>query len=416
MTRVVGKTMKNTNTDKLPIGMELTPLSDEFRLNPHKVMREAREKCPVYYDGQLRDYVVLSASQGRKILNDRTLLSDPRASDEASTRRMRGEDLDAVPPMLHADDPQHSRMRALISKVFTKGRLEKIRPRVKEICHQLINAVEADTFDFVEHIARPLPTIVIAELLGVDSDQHENFKIWSDQIVAATLNPLAPEEVNALGEKAMENLRELMINELDKRRKLNEKSDDLFSALMDVEIAGDRYTDEEILQQTQLLLIAGNQTTTDLVGMLVRNVLETGDIYQRLCREPQFIANAVEESIRFDPPIHSTDRIAPEDMEIDGVEIKKGFGIAVMLAAINHDPALNENPDVFDIDRKNFKHMSFGGGRHFCLGAPLAKMEAQMVLAALIELLPNLKSAGQEAKFTTNPGFRGLDEYWVSKA
>ena len=317
--------------------------------------------------------------------------------------------------MLFADDPHHGRMRSLISKVFNQETLEKIRPRVKEICRDLIDSVDTDRFDFVEHVARPLPTIVIAEVLGIDPAQHENFKIWSDQVVAANLNPLASDEVNALGEKAAANLNNLMQNELNHRRAHHTQSDDLFSALMDVEIDGDRYTDDEILQQAQLLLIAGNQTTTDLVGTMIRNVLETEGVYEQLVNDPGLIPKAVEENIRFDPPIHSTDRIAPQDMEINGTVVPKGFSFAVMLASANRDPALNESPDTFDIHRKSFKHMSFGGGRHFCLGAPLARLEAAELLSALIERLPHLKSAGEEAKFTMNPGFRGLDEYWVVK-
>ena len=172
--------------DQLPRGIELTSLSETFREDPRSVLNAAREACPVYRDGVLRDYVVLSAEIGRKVLSDRTLLTDPRMSAETSTRRLRGEPLDCEPPMLFADNPSHKRLRGLLGKALNFERVERMRPRVTELCEELIGGVADGPFDLITQVARPLPTIVIAQLLGVDSSRHADFKLWSDQIVAAT--------------------------------------------------------------------------------------------------------------------------------------------------------------------------------------------------------------------------------------
>lgn len=400
--------------DQLPRGIELTSLSPTFRADPHGVLGAARTACPVYRDGVLRDYVVLTADIGRKVLSDRALLTDPRATAETSTRRLRGEPLDRDPPMLFADNPQHKRLRALLGKALNADRVERMRPRAKALCRTLVDGIAERCFDLVERIARPLPTIVVAELLGVDAAQHEDFKRWSDAIIAANLNPLAAPDVKAEGARAAGDLDALVLQEIARRRAEPALQDDLLSAMMAAALDGDRFTDAEIASQTQLLLIAGNQTTTDLIGTMMRNLLERADSYARLVESPALITNAVDEALRFEPPIFSTERIAPEDMVLAGVPIPKGACLAVMLPALNHDPALNQDPGVFDIARKGIKHFSFGGGRHICAGAPLARLEAAVLLEVMIERMPRLApDRNREPIVSASPGFRGLDEYWL---
>ena len=405
-----------SDSETLPRGIELTSLSPDFRADPHGILGAARGQCPVYHDGMLRDYVVLNVEAGRKILTDRSLPSDPRNTVETSTRRLRGEDLSKNPPIMFMDDPLHKRTRGLLGRAFNNERIERIRPRVAALCRDLIDAASADTFDFIDAIARPLPTITIAEVLGIDSSHHDNFKLWSDQMVAASLNPLAPPDVKQAGLEAAVSLYVLFAAEIEVRRGRATQDDDLISAMMSVELDGDRLSDAEIIENGQILLIAGNQTTTDLLGTMLRNLLITGDSYARLCADPSRIPNAVDEAIRFEPPIFSTDRIAGEDMVVGGTLVPQGYQISVMLPALNHDPALNDNPDAFDIDRRSIKHFSFGGGRHTCLGAPLARLEAQELLKALVERLPALAPDPDHLPiYTSNPGFRGLDEYWVKR-
>jgi len=408
--------MESEKADGLPRGVELTCLSETFRKNPHEVLNFARSQCPVYKDGTLRDYVVLSAEFGRKVLADRKLPTDPRMTDPASTRRLRGEDLSVDPPILFMDDPQHKRVRSLIGKAFNAELVERFRPRVTVLCHQLIDAITDTDFDFIDAIARPLPTIVIAEILGIDSSLHGDFKVWSDQMVAASLNPLAPPDVKAAGAVAGEKICALVNQEIAARRADNLEGDDLITAMLTAESDGQKLTDDEIITNAQVALIAGNQTTTDVLGTLLYNLLRTGDSWARIVANRSMIPGAIDESIRFDPPIFSTDRIAGEDMEIGGVAVPKGFQISVMLSALNHDPALNSDPDTFDIERKHIKHFSFGGGRHTCLGAPLARMETQELLNAMADLMPRLTlDQSRPCEFSPNPGFRGLDRLWVKR-
>lgn len=405
--------------DDLPRGLELTSLSPTFRADPHAVLNGARGKCPVLHDGVLRDYVVLSAEVGRKVLADRQLPSDPRNTVETSTRRLRGEDLTRDPPIMFMDDPLHKRVRGLVGRAFNAERIERARPRVAALCHQLIDAAGANGggFDFIDAIARPLPTITIADILGIDSRHHDDFKVWSDRMVAAMLNPLAPPAVKEEGAAAAVNLYQLFSAEIALRRAGAMDGDDLITALMTVEHQGERLSDPEIVEHAQVLLIAGNQTTTDLLGTTLCNILRTGDSWARLVADPGLIPNAVDEAIRFEPPIFSTDRIAAEDMELGGVAIPRGHQISVMLTALNHDPAVNPDPDRFDIARKPVKHFSFGGGRHTCLGAPLARLEAQELLKAMVARFPTLVAdPAHEAVYTMNPGFRGLDSFWVKPA
>ncbi|RZM04917.1 MAG: cytochrome P450, partial [Sphingomonas sp.] len=243
------------------------------------------------------------------------------------------------------------------------------------------------------------------------------FKRWSDEMVAALLNPLAPPDVRAQGAAAAAHLYQLFTAEIAARRGAIEARDDLITALMTVEHQGERLDDAEIAEHAQVLLIAGNQTTTDLLGTMLCNILKDADNWPRLVADPALVANAVDEAIRFEPPIFSTDRIAPEDMALGGVTVPKGQQISVMLTAVNHDPALNPDPDRFDIARKPVKHFSFGGGRHTCLGAPLARLEAQELLRALVERFPALVAdPAHPAIYTSNPGFRGLETFWGKPA
>ena len=407
--------MKYKHIEDIPVGLELTSLSDEFRTDPYKIFKDIRDTCPIHHDGVLRDYVVTHATSAREVLTNKNYLCDVRSSDENSTRRLRGEPLDQEPPILFADNPRHGRLRGLLKKEFMRHKIENMAPIISKICNELLDNIADNDFDFIELVARPLPTILFAELLGIDKERHSDFKTWSDQAVAAKLNPLASDAVKATGETAHNNINAIITLEVNKRIESGQKPDDLISAMIDARIGDDKYSVDEICQQAQLLLIAGNQTTTDLIGTMLLNLLETGDSYQQLCRDQSLIENAVEESIRFEPPIMSTERIAHEDLEFKGCPIKAGYSFAVMLPAANRDPLENEDPDTFDIHRKKIKHWSFGGGSHFCLGAPLARLEAQVLLSELTKRFPNLKSMGKPHDYSPSPNFRGLDSLWVSK-
>lgn len=407
--------MSEQTEKDLPRGLELTSLSPTFRENPFAAFKILRENSPIFEDGQLRDHIVLDAGRVYKILSNPSLLVDPSNLAPTSTRTLRGEDLEAEMSLLHSDGVRHKRLRSLMLKAFSKSRIDAFRSRAKEICETLLDAALAkDEFDFVAAIGRPMPTIVITELLGVDESKHEDFKVWSDQIIAYKLNPLADEETREVGELALKAIDETLLEEVNRRIDSGARPNDLISGMMEARTSeGECFSTSEISQNAQLLLIAGNQTTTDVMGTLLKNLLENGDSYRQVAEDKTLIAGAIEETLRFEPPIFGTERITPEPFDLEGVTVPKGHVITAMLTSANRDPALNENPDTFDIHRQNNKHFAFGGGAHRCIGAPLAKMECDVLLEVLIERCPGLTMSDKVPVYDSNPGFRSLESLWV---
>lgn len=401
--------------DDLPRGLELTSLSPTFRDDPFAAFKILREKSPIFEDGQLRDHIVLDAERVHKILSNPALLVDPKNLAPTSTRMLRGEDLEAEMSLLHSDGERHKRLRSLMLKAFSKARIDGFRARAREICEALLgDVVDSGEFDFVKAIGRPMPTLVITELLGIDESQHEDFKVWSDQIIAYKLNPLADEETREIGEVALKAIDRTLTEEVNRRIETGARPDDLISGMMEASTsAGESFSTAEISQNAQLLLIAGNQTTTDVMGTLLKNLLENGDSYRQVVEDNTLIAGAIEETLRFEPPIFGTERITAEDFDLEGVTVPKGHVITALLTSANRDPALNENPDAFDIHRKNNRHYAFGGGAHRCIGAPLAKMECEVLLEVLSARCPALAMAETLPVYDSNPGFRSLESLWV---
>jgi cytochrome P450 len=287
---------------------------------------------------------------------------------------------------------------------------------VDGVAEELLDQLDADgeaEFDLIDRIAAPLPAIAIARILGVDVSDQAKFKAWSVASSEAFFNPLADEATKLAGATAQTSLDALFRSEIEKRRR--EPADDLIGKLVEAESEGDRLNEEELVTMCQLLLVAGNVTTTDLIGNGMRNLLESPDEHAKLRERPELVANAVEEMLRFEGPVQTTGRIAPRDMEIEGVPIRKGESISVLLAAANRDPAVYPDPDCFDITREDTHHQSFGGGAHLCLGAHLARAEARAAVSALVARYPKLRPAGREVQWKMTPGFRGLAEYWVRR-
>ncbi len=401
---------------ELPKGLELTPFDETFRANPYPRLAQLREACPVYRGSETNDVIVTTRAEVQRILRDKEMWSDPRKSNPDSSIRLLGVDLESEPSMLLADDPAHKRLRGLVNKAFTPRAVEAMRPHIKEVVAQLLDDIEAHhiidgQFELIEHFAGPVPTVVIAEMLGVDTSRREDFKRWSDTAAAGFFNPLRTEEQEAAQLEAGDNLWALFREEIGKRRQ--NPRNDLISAMISVEESGDRFTEEEIIQQCNLLLIAGNVTTCDLIGNGVKALLDHPEQLAKLRDRPELISNAVEEMLRFESPVINSGRIAPHDMEIKGCPVHKGESVMVSLGAANRDPSVHEDPDAFDIERQNPQHDSFGGGRHFCLGAPLARLEAQEAISGLIARFPNLRHSDREPVFRTLPAFRGMEKFWV---
>jgi len=301
-----------------------------------------------------------------------------------------------------------------VSRAFTPRRAESWRPSVKRVAHELLDAVDASgarEFDLIAALAGPLPAIAIARILGVDARRQADFKRWSEVSSAEFFNPFSSDEQKAEAEVARAALDEVFRAEIAKRRV--QSHDDLIGEMVRAEQEGDRLSESELVTMCGLLLIAGNVTTTDLIGNGVRALLQHEGELAKLRRHPNLLPNAVEEMIRFDPPVTDSGRITPRDMLIAGVPVHAGESMTTHLSAANRDPAANADPDRFDVTRQEIRVLSFGGGAHLCLGAHLARVEAQEAVGALLERYPKLRSAGRPEVWKQTPGFRGLVEYWV---
>jgi len=276
----------------------------------------------------------------------------------------------------------------------------------------VLGEIDADEFDLIADFAGPIPTVVIAEMLGVDPQMHADFNRWSDSSVKIAFNPFPAGDELKEGEAARASLDEFFLKEIALRRR--DLGNDLLSDMIRAEEEGEKLSEEEIITQCNLLLVAGNVTTTDLIGNGIKALLDHPAQLKKLRENPGLIKNAVEEMLRFDTPVTNSGRIANRTIEIAGCPVLKGDSLTTSLAAANHDPAVYPEPDRFDIERDDTHHQSFGGGRHLCLGAHLARLEAQEAILALLHRYPNLSHSDRGFKYASVPSFRGMSCFWVT--
>lgn len=310
--------------------------------------------------------------------------------------------LTGVPMVLNSDPPEHSRYRGILNRGFTPREIGAFEGRIREITSALVDEILAKggTADLVSELTIPLPVTVIAELLGVDPARHSDFKRWSDAFVSqatrgADLDPMIA---------SMREFNDYFAAEIERRRA--EPSDDLISRLVHAETSEGRLSALELLAFTRLLLIAGNETTTNLIGNAVIALLENPEQLERLRAEPGLIPNAVEEALRFDSPVQGLPRMAVKDVEVGGEKIPAGSRVMLMIGAANRDPARWPDADRFDVARDTTGHLGFGFGIHFCLGSHLARLESRCALEAIVGRLPNLRFAGEVTR-SPNPILRG---------
>ena len=309
--------------------------------------------------------------------------------------------------MLVMDPPDHTRIRKLVNKAFTPRRVAALRPRIEAIVDELLASVaEREGFDVIHDLAAPLPAIVIAELLGVPAEDHRRFKDWSSQLVRFLGHP-RPDEVMDEFRAAMETLLAYLGSIIAARRR--EPRDDLISAMIQAQEESDALTDAELLATANLVLVAGHETTTNLIGNGTRALLVNRGELERLRAEPGLLKSAVEELLRYDSPVQATVRVPLEAVEVDGREIPADALVIASIGAANHDPAVFERPGHLDLGRTPNPHLSFGFGAHFCLGAPLARLEAEVAFGALFERFPELELTGEKLRYRPNPILRGLE-------
>lgn len=308
--------------------------------------------------------------------------------------------------MLNRDGDDHRRLRRLVTKAFTPRMVEQLRPRIQEIADELIDAVEERReMDLVDEYAFPLPITVIAELLGIPIADRDRFRRWSNAIVTPALGPEAMAEFGALMGDFVAYLHHLF------ERRRADPADDLVSALLQVRDGGDALSEQELFSMVVLLIVAGHETTVNLIANAVLALLEHPDQLADLRRDPARIPAAIEECLRYDGPVERTlNRWATGDVELGGHTIRRGDTVIAILGSANRDPHRFPDPDVLDIAREDTKHIAFGRGSHYCLGAPLARLEGEIALATLLRRLPGLRLAvpRDELAWRPVPLFRAL--------
>jgi cytochrome P450 len=403
----------------LPTGLQLSALDPVFREHPHEYLDRLRIEDPVHRDAEVGRLFLTRFEDVRAVVSNRSLSVDPRKAQPASYFRRilaANEQLEAFEPsMPQLDDPDHKRIRGLVSQAFNQRAVDAFRPRIRAITDQLLDALTGrDSFDVIAEYAAPLPIIVIAEMLGVETRDVAQFKRWSDARLQIFNIARTPEQAAELG-AARQGLDDYFARAIDERR--GRRGTDLISALVSAEELEDRLTQREIVITCDLLLIAGNLTTTDLIGNGVLALLKHPDQLARLRAHPELVPNAVEEILRYDPPVVQTGRLALAPFEIGGTEVTAGEAMTASVLAAGHDPARHSDPHCFDIERADTSHLAFGGGAHFCLGAPLARAEAQIAIPLLFERFPSLRLEPQHAiEHKRVPAFNGLTALRVRSA
>jgi cytochrome P450 len=384
------------------------PFRPEDRDDPWALYRSLQDRVPVFLtpDG---NYVLTRYDDCLSVLRDpRSSVSASSLSPEVAVKYQTSiSDFD-LPVLLFLDPPDHSRLRGLVSKAFTPRVIEGLRAHMEQLVDDMLDGViDRGQMDVMSDLAYPLPVTVICELLGVPVDDRDQFRPWSSAASRLLDGDLEPAVMNEGLVAVMQIINALNQQVEDRRR---QPRDDLLSALVAAEEAGDRLTHEELLATVTLLFIAGHETTMNLIGNGVYALLRHPDQLARLKGDPSLVRDAVEELLRFDGPVHLTGRIPTESITVAGVAIPAGFQVVTLLAAANRDPARFAHPDRLDVGRRDNHHLTFSSGPHFCLGASLARLEGQVALTAMLRKLDDWTLLTPEPHYREHFVLRGLQQ------
>jgi len=388
-----------SGTESMPDFMELV-LSPEFRANPYPGWAQLREHDPVSLTS-LGAYVLTRHADLSVLLRDPRTSTDERNSSlfsqipaEESGRLIDPEDPTAR-PLLFIDPPDHTRLRGLAAKAFTSKSVEALTPRIQHLVDGLLdNLAETEgPVDLIDDYAYPLPVTVICEMLGVPSEDHETFAEWS-RILAASVDPIAlrsPEQ-----EAELQDTIPLFVDYFENliARRRSAPGDDLLTRLIEAEEAGERMSHGELVATSMFLLVAGHETTVNLIGNGTLALLRNRGELDRLVSDPSLDKSAIEELLRYDSPVQFTVRITLDEFDFGDAKVPPNCTVLCIIGAANRDPAAFDAPDTLDLGRADNRHLGFGGGAHFCLGAPLARLEGRIAITSLIRRFPNLQLAG----------------------
>lgn len=409
-------TMTTAPTERAdPQTLLLQLLDPVNRADPYPVCAELRGNGPVVLPGS--DFVLFSSYRDcDEVLRHPSSSSDHLKSTAAQQMLEADPSLrkGTPPSFLFLDPPDHTRLRKLVSKAFAPKVVNALQPEISAMVDGLLDRIaEQGSFDVVADFAYPLPVAVICRLLGVPLEDEPQFSRAS-AVLAKSLDPFfTDEQSDELNESlgAGAGLRDYLHGLIAQRR--SRPGDDLLSALVAVNESGDQLTEEEIVSTCVLLLVAGHETTVNLIGNAILAMLRDGRQWTALAADPTRAAAVVEETLRYDPPVQQLSRIALDPMTIGGVEVARGDVLMLLLAAAHRDPAEYDRPDAFDPDRPTLRHLGFGRGAHYCLGAPLARLEASVALSAVTARFPDARLAG-DPRYKANVTLRGLSALTVS--
>jgi len=386
----------------------------EFYRDPYPVYHELRATDPVHWSDIMGSWVLTRYDDVVASMRDpsrfssagRHALSLDRLPEHVRKKAKPIYEHYAV-GLIHTDPPDHTRMRALINKVFTARAMESLRPRVQKIVDDLLDAAASrGEIDIMAALAYPLPVAIISQILGIPAEENDKFAYWNEGVNELTASGRTTEANLERGLPIFQHLRAYLRDLIEKRRR--DPQDDLLSALVMVEEEGDRLSEEELITNYQTLITAGFETTMNLIGTGLLTLLRHPDQLAQLRADPSLTESAVEELLRYETPFQRNWRVAARDIDLAGKRIERGQLVAQMLGAANRDPEVFSDPDRLDITRSSGRHVAFGYGIHFCIGAPLARIEADVAFRALLRRFPNLRLKHDQVDWREEIVFRGL--------
>jgi cytochrome P450 len=409
--------LRSISTPKSEPPLSLYHLLDpEVLANPYPLYKRLRTESPVHWDPYLHAWVVTRYDDVITVLHRFSANRTPTPEQFAAMGLAELSPLAQLmtKQMLFMDAPDHTRLRSLASMAFTPARVEALRAHIREILDTLIEPLlRAGAMDVINDLAAPLPAIVTAEMLGVPISDCDQLKAWTADFAEVLGNFQHNPDRASRTLKCVEEMTAYFRDAIRKQK--SHPREGLINSFMTAEIDGDRLTEEEIIANSIVTMVGGQETTTNLIGNGILSLIKNPDETQRLRDDLSLIPSAVEELLRYESPSQQTARICPEDTEIGGKSIRKGQAVIAVMAAGNRDPERFPDPDRLDITRADNRHLAFGWASHFCFGAALARIEGQLVFEAIASRTANLALApNRPIVWRENLGLRGLTELHVT--
>jgi cytochrome P450 len=373
-------------------------VSSEFLSNPYPALHQLLEQDPVHWSNSIGGWIVTRYDDVAPTFRNVTFYSNEERlagvveylPTESRAKFKTFEDYFRAKSLLHSDPPDHTRLRALITKVFNATRVEAMRTRIQTIVNDLLDSTQsAGRMEVIKDLATPLPVKVIGGILGVPVSDQPHVKEWADGLLAFQGVNKPGEAILERSQNAVVGIRDYMGRLIEEKRR--NPADDVLSYLLAVESEGEKLSTQELVYTCITLLVAGHETTTSLIGNGLYTILAHPDQWRMLQSNPSLLTSAIEEMLRFESPVARQPRLLKQDTELGGKQLRKGQMVFQMLNAANRDPAYFTDPDQFDIQREKNRHVAFGMGIHFCVGAMLARTEGQIVFRTILQRLPRIE-------------------------